>query len=132
MPEPQYEILALRYAHLAERTQRDVLTFPEDHDAPMPLDFFVWAIRGEGRVIVLTPGCRRERARGRNGCARRSTRCGRPASTPTVEDVVLSHMHWDHAAGPSSRRRLPLQDAEMAYAPPVHVPGNSSVFESST
>ena len=33
-----------------------VLVFPEDHAAPMPLDFYIWAIRGEGRTILLDTG----------------------------------------------------------------------------
>ena len=55
MPPPQYEVFALRYARM-EATQADVLIFPDDHTAPMPLDFYIWAIRGEGRTIVLDTG----------------------------------------------------------------------------
>ena len=41
MATPVYEIFALRYAHFADRTQGTNLIFPDDHAAPMPLDFFV-------------------------------------------------------------------------------------------
>ena len=56
MPTPIYEIFALRYAHLAERNQGSNLIFPDDHTAPMPLDFFVWVVKGNGRVIMLDTG----------------------------------------------------------------------------
>ncbi len=117
---PHYEILALRYAHLAERTQRDVLTFPEDHDAPMPLDFFVWAIRGGGRTIVLDTGFDRA-----SGARRGRTWLRSPIdalrtagiAAEDVEDVILSHMHWDHAGhwAEFPKARFHLQDDEMAY-----------------
>ena len=56
MTTPLYEVFALRYAHFADRTQGDNLINPDDHAAPMPLDFFVWAIRGGGRTIVVDTG----------------------------------------------------------------------------
>ena len=120
MPTPQYEILALRYAHLAERTQRDVLVFPEDHAAPMPLDFFVWAIRGEGRGIVLDTGYDAASAarRGRQWLRSPIAALRQAGIDPdAVEDVVLSHMHWDHAGhwAEFPKARFHLQDAEMAW-----------------
>jgi hypothetical protein len=51
-----YEVFALRYAHFADKTQGTNLMFPDDHAAPMPLDFFVWVIRGNGRTIVVDTG----------------------------------------------------------------------------
>ena len=53
---PSYEIFALRYAHIGERTQAANYIFPDDHAAPMPIDFYVWVVRGEGHVIVLDTG----------------------------------------------------------------------------
>ncbi|SDB16562.1 N-acyl homoserine lactonase family protein [Bauldia litoralis] len=119
MRSPQYEVFALRYARM-EATQADVLIFPEDHAAPMPLDFYIWAIRGEGRTIVLDTGFdaasgkRRGRAWLRSPIDALKTLDIDPA---TVEDVVLSHMHWDHAGhwAEFSNARFHLQDAEMAY-----------------
>ena len=62
-----YEVFALRYATLAARTQGDNFIFPDDHAAPMPIDYFIWAIRGEGRTIVVDTGFTSESgiARGR-------------------------------------------------------------------
>ena len=49
MTLPQYEILALRYATMQNRTKAENFLFPDDHHAVMPIDYYVWVIRGEGR-----------------------------------------------------------------------------------
>ena len=120
MPQPNYEIFALRYAHFADRTQGSNLMFPDDHSAPMPLDFFIWVVRGEGRTIVLDTGFDAAAAARRNRHWIRSpldALRGIGVDPATVQDVVLSHMHWDHAGHwaefPSAT--FHLQDAEMAY-----------------
>jgi glyoxylase-like metal-dependent hydrolase (beta-lactamase superfamily II) len=120
MTTPQYEVFALRYARMDDRTQGDVLLYPDDHAAPMPLDFYIWAIRGEGRTIVLDTGFdaasgrRRQRAYLRSPIDALKTI---DIDAAAVEDVVLSHMHWDHAGHwrEFPRARFHLQDAEIAY-----------------
>lgn len=74
MASQLYEVFALRYAHFADRTQGNLLMFPDDHAAPMPLDFFIWVIRVGGRTIVLdTASTKLARTGGvAPGCARRS------------------------------------------------------------
>jgi len=120
MPSPQYEIFALRYARMDDRKQGDVLIFPDDHEAPMPLDFYVWAIRGEGRTIVLDTGFDAASAARRGREWLRSpidALAGLGIDAAEVEDVVLSHMHWDHAGHWSEfpKAKFHLQDTEMAY-----------------
>ena len=117
---PQYEIFALRYAHFADRTQGSNLIFPDDHAAPMPLDFFVWAIKGEGRTIVLDTGFDAASAQRRNRTWIRSPIAALASigiDAADVRDVVLSHMHWDHAGHWQDfpQAKFHLQDAEMAY-----------------
>lgn len=117
---PTYQITALRYAHMAERTQASNLIFPDDHAAPMPLDFYVWAIQGEGRTIVLDTGFDQAAADRR---ARKLMRSpldalrGIGIAPESVQDVVLSHMHWDHAGNWQGfpQATFHLQDSEMAY-----------------
>ena len=53
--DPVYEICAVRYAHL-ERTARHNFIGGDAHDGPMPLDYYVWTIRGGGRTFVLDTG----------------------------------------------------------------------------
>jgi glyoxylase-like metal-dependent hydrolase (beta-lactamase superfamily II) len=120
MQTPQYEVFALRYAHLAERTQGSNLIFPDDHAAPMPLDYFVWVVRGGGRVIVLDTGFDAASAARRDRRWLRSpieALRGLGVDPAEAKDVVLSHMHWDHAGhwAEFPKARFHLQDAEMAY-----------------
>jgi hypothetical protein len=48
MSEPQYEVYAIKYAHHARRRSENFIG-GDPHDGPMPLDYFVWLIRGDGR-----------------------------------------------------------------------------------
>lgn len=120
MPDPTYEVFALRYAHFADRTQGTNLIFPDDHAAPMPLDFFIWVIRGDGRTIVLDTGFDAASAERRGRRWLRSPLDALAAigvAAADVETVVLSHMHWDHAGHwhEFPNARFHLQDAEMAF-----------------
>lgn len=119
-PTPTYEILALRYATMQERTQAECVMFPDDHAAPMPIDFFVFAIRGNGKTIMVDTGFDKASADRRGRALLRSPElmladagidCG------TVETVVLTHMHWDHAGGMNffPKARFHLQDKEMEF-----------------
>ena len=121
MSTPIYEVFALRYAALARRTAGENFLFPDDHAAPMPIDYYIWAIRGGGRTIVVDTGFERESGvrRGRkvlHSPAELLAAVGIDAAS--VADVVLTHMHWDHAGNwqmfPNAS--FHLQDSEMAYA----------------
>ena len=78
-----YEILALRYGIFDGRMQYQNFIIPDDHAAPDPLDFFVFAIRGNGRTIVMDTGFNPASAAGAGGncCARRMPRCAMRASS---------------------------------------------------
>lgn len=46
MPDqPVYEIYAIKYAHLFRHSPENFIG-GDEHDVPMPLDYFVWAIKG--------------------------------------------------------------------------------------
>ena len=54
-----YEVYAIKYAHHARRARENFIGGPiggDAHDGPMPLDYFVWLVRGEGREIVVDTG----------------------------------------------------------------------------
>ena len=57
MPAPVTRIDAIRYAR-HERNAADNFTRPvDDHDLPMPLDYYVWAIhREEGPPVIVDTG----------------------------------------------------------------------------
>jgi len=53
--EPLYEVYALKYAHHDRRASENFIG-GDPHDGPMPLDYFVWLVRGAGREIVVDTG----------------------------------------------------------------------------
>jgi glyoxylase-like metal-dependent hydrolase (beta-lactamase superfamily II) len=114
-----YEIYAIKYGH-HDRLSRENFLGGDPHDVSMPLDYFVWAIVGEKRTICVDTGFDIEVG----------TRRGRSIVTPAAEglkaigidagqvgDVIMSHMHYDHAGNHTlfPRAKFHLQDREMAY-----------------
>jgi glyoxylase-like metal-dependent hydrolase (beta-lactamase superfamily II) len=121
----QYELYALKYAHHARRRAENFIG-GDPHDGPMPLDYFVWLIRGGGREIVVDTGFSAAMAakRGRDHlrCPTEALRMlGCEASK--VNDVVITHLHYDHVGNFElfPKARLHLQDAEMRYATGRHM-----------
>jgi glyoxylase-like metal-dependent hydrolase (beta-lactamase superfamily II) len=117
--DAHYQIYAIRYAHL-ERTARHNFIDGDPHDGPMPLDYYVWAIVGNGRSWVLDTGFDAAMAAQRRRQLVRPVADGLGAigiDPATVQDVIISHMHYDHAGNhelfPAARYHL--QDDEMAF-----------------
>ncbi|PLZ01107.1 MBL fold hydrolase [Burkholderia sp. WAC0059] len=120
----QWEIYALRYG-IQERRVRDNFIHPpgprDAHDAPMPLDYFVWLLRAGSRQILVDTGFGREVAERRIRTilrpvedALRALGC-EPAA---VEDVVITHLHYDHAGNLDlfPNARIHVQDREVSFA----------------
>jgi glyoxylase-like metal-dependent hydrolase (beta-lactamase superfamily II) len=117
---PSYEIYALKYAHHARRRAENFIG-GDQHDGPMPLDYFVWLVRGEGREVLVDTGFSAAVAakRGRDylRCPAHSLRL-LDTDAAAVRDVVITHLHYDHVG---SFERFPaatfhLQEREMRYA----------------
>jgi len=117
---PLYEVYAIKYAHHERRAAENFIG-GDPHDGPMPLDYFVWLIRGEGREVVVDTGFSAAMARKRG---RQHLRCPTEGlqmlgvSASAVQDVVVTHLHYDHVGNfdlfPAAR--LHLQELEMRYA----------------
>ena len=117
--DPRYEIYAIRYAHLP-RTARHNFIDGDAHDGPMPLDYFVWVIKNGGRHWVVDTGFDAAMAAQRRRQLIRPVEAGLEAigiDPAGVEDVIISHMHYDHAGNQQlfPRARYHLQDEEMAF-----------------
>jgi len=121
MPEVTYEVLALRYAVFTDRYHhQNFIMPPDDHMSPDPMDFYIFAIRGNGRTIVMDTGFTLE-----SGLRRGREILRTPAQAlldagidpAEVKDVVLTHMHWDHAGGMPwfPKATFHIQAAEMGY-----------------
>ena len=115
-----YEAYAIRYASV-HRMRSDNFIGHDPHDGPMPLDFFVWLLRGGGRNILVDTGFNARSAASRG---RVLTRCPIEAlrvfglEPGDVTDVVLTHLHYDHAGNLDKlpNARFHVQDAELDYA----------------
>lgn len=123
VPTPNYEVLALRYATTAPDRPRHENFMPgmDLHDGAMPLDYFIWLIRGGGRTFVVDTGF---------GAAQAIKRKRQILHDPIdllsmagvradeVADVILTHLHYDHAGGLAAfpAATFHLQDEEMRFA----------------
>jgi glyoxylase-like metal-dependent hydrolase (beta-lactamase superfamily II) len=120
-----YEIIALRYATHQRPASENFLypaaTGEDPHDYPMPIDYFVWVIRNNERTIIVDTGFDRPAAaaRGRKLLIHPADGLRAIGVDPeAVRDVVITHLHYDHAGnlGAFPNARLHLQDSEMAFA----------------
>ena len=114
-----YELYAIRYGH-HDRTATHNFILGDPHDGPMPLDYFVWAIVGAERTFIFDTGFDEPTS------LRRKRTLTRPVGDglrmigidpDSVEDVILSHMHFDHCGNHAlfPKARYHVQDSEMAY-----------------
>jgi glyoxylase-like metal-dependent hydrolase (beta-lactamase superfamily II) len=115
-----WEVHALRYAR-RDATAAAHFIGGDPHDGPMPMDYFVWVCIGEGRAVVVDTGFTAEVAAKRK---REWLRCPVESlrllgvAPEAVEDVVLTHLHYDHVGSfhlfPEAR--FHLREPEMHYA----------------
>ncbi|HQP66955.1 MAG TPA: N-acyl homoserine lactonase family protein [Quisquiliibacterium sp.] len=120
MSLPQYEVYAIRYA-THERTRNDNFIFRDAHDGPMPIDFFVWVLRSPERTILVDTGFNEVAAKARQRQLLRHPVDGLKAvgvDAASVRDVVLTHLHYDHAGniGAFPAATFHVQEAEVNYA----------------
>ncbi|MEM1072811.1 MAG: N-acyl homoserine lactonase family protein [Pseudomonadota bacterium] len=116
-----WEVHAIKYADRNARRRADSFIFDDNHDAPHPMDYFMWLLRREDKVVLVDTGYDSAEAQTR----------GRPIRLDPVEalkpfdltpdridHVIVTHLHYDHAGGlhlfPNAT--LHMQAAEMAYA----------------
>ena len=120
MALPEYELYAIRYA-MRDAQRRDHFIGGDPHDAPMPMDYFVWVAKGTERAVVIDIGFTEEVAAKRG---RTFLRCPIEAmgligvEAAAVKDVVLTHLHYDHCGnlGRFPAARFHLQESEIHYA----------------
>jgi glyoxylase-like metal-dependent hydrolase (beta-lactamase superfamily II) len=121
MPIEPFEVLAIRYAHLGNRHAGENFVLADPHEFASDLDYFVWVVRRSDCTFVVDTGFAEEAAIRRG---REHLRCPIDAlrlvaiDPEQVTDVILSHMHYDHAGNLDRlpRARFHVQDREVAYA----------------
>jgi len=117
---PQYEVFAIRYATRGGKRANHFIG-GDPHDAPMPMDYYLWLVRGNGRTIVVDTGFGPEVAARRGRTLLRLPAEGLAlldVEAAAVKDVVISHLHYDHVGtfDAFAAARFHLQQDEMAYA----------------
>ncbi len=115
-----HEVYAVKYGTMQNRQRHDNFIAADPHEGPMPLDYFVWAIVNGNRTIVVDTGFDSEEGRRRKREIQRLPREGLSMlgiDAATVQDVVITHMHYDHAGslGLFPAARFHMQADEMAY-----------------
>jgi len=118
---PQYQVYALRYATVDRPRRENFLAGSDPHDAPMPLDYFVWVVRHGERIWLVDTGFNRQAAEARK---RIFLRC--PVESLSllgiapgeVTDVIVTHLHYDHAGNLDllPQARIHIQERELHYA----------------
>ena len=125
MTLPNYEVYAIRYGTRDARRANNFIG-GDPHDAPMPMDYYVWLVRGEGREFVVDTGFGAEVAkkRGRTLLRHPSEALALlDVDVNKVQDVIITHLHYDHVGTFDSfpAARFHLQDDEMHYATGRHM-----------
>ena len=122
---PAYEVFAIRYAHRAAR-RPDNFIGGDPHDAPMPMDYFIWLVRNGGRVVLVDTGFDTDMAVKRHRTLLRAPRDAlrlfgvEPAD---VREIVITHLHNDHVGTFSDfpNATFHLQDDEMKFVTGRHM-----------
>ena len=130
-----YEVYAIKYAHHERRAGENFIG-GDPHDGPMPLDYFVWLVRGCGRELVVDTGfsaaVAARRGRDHLRCPTEGLRM-LGVEAQSVKNVVITHLHYDHVGNfdlfPAAA--FHLQDDELSYATGRHMshPVFSGAFE---
>ena len=114
-----HEVYAIKYGERTG-TRGQIFLGGDPHDAPLDMDYFIWAVRDGRRTFVVDVGYGRSEGEGRGRTFLRGPDEALALvgiDTAEVTDVVITHMHYDHAGnlGAFPNARFHLQDAEMAF-----------------
>lgn len=121
MAEPNYKVYAIKYAQLSRLTCENFIDGDPHDTSLMPLNYYVWAIVGEDRTIVVDTGFGKTVGAKRGRTITQPVEAGLAAigvDPGKVADVVITHLHYDHAGNDElfPAARYHLQDDEMRYA----------------
>lgn len=117
---PQYEVFAIRYATLPDFPVAGLVK-GADEKRKLDIAMIVWLVRGNGRNILVDSGFYRDqflKAWRVKDFLKPSDAVAQFGVKPEeITDVIITHMHWDHADGMDlfPRARIWLQKDEYTY-----------------
>ena len=119
--EKNWEVYALKYAERADRTRGDSFIFDNHSNQAHTIDYFIWVLKSEKDVIVVDTGYDYDEAKRRDRPIQRAPYEALKAiniEASDVTDVIITHLHYDHAGGLKDfpNAKFHLQETEMAYA----------------
>lgn len=117
-----FAVYAIRYAtRAAQRGEHFYAPGPRDpHDAPMPMDYFVWAAVSPAQTVIVDTGFTAEVAARRGRILLRSPMSGLAALGIDCHQaplVILTHLHYDHVGNLAAfpRATFVVQQEELAF-----------------
>jgi len=118
--KPQYEVYAIRYATIPDFAVSGLVA-GADPARKMDIAMMVWLLRGSGKNILVDSGFYRDQFFKQwhvTEFVKPSEAIKRVGLQPEdITDVVVTHMHWDHADGMGlfPKARVWLQKEELEY-----------------
>jgi glyoxylase-like metal-dependent hydrolase (beta-lactamase superfamily II) len=120
-PSVVYEVYAIRYGTIPDFSLGSLVA-GADRTQRLDIPVMVWLLKGsDGRIVLVDSGFVRDNLVAQwkvKDFVRPSDAVGRLGIKPEeVTDIVLTHMHWDHAGGTTlfPKARVWIQKAEYAY-----------------
>ena len=119
-PKPAYEVFAIRYATIPDFPVASLVA-GADRERKLDIAMMVWLVRGGGRNILVDSGFYRDqffRQWHVTEFVRPSEALqGAGLKPEDITDLVITHMHWDHADGMDlfPKARIWIQKDELQY-----------------
>lgn len=115
-----FELFAVRYA-THHRNRKDNFIGGDPHDAPMPLDYYLWIARNSRGTYIVDTGFDGETAKKRSRTlliepSEALVKMGVKADE--IKDVLVTHLHYDHIGnfGLFPNAGFHIQETEMSFA----------------
>lgn len=120
MTLPNYEVVALKYAWRTAR-RPDNFIGGDPHDVAMPMDYYLWVIRGAERLFLVDTGFNMDMAVKRKRTLLRTPAQGLKLlgiDAERVPQIIITHFHNDHVGTFDGfpNAVFHVQDEEMAFA----------------
>jgi glyoxylase-like metal-dependent hydrolase (beta-lactamase superfamily II) len=119
-PKPVYEVYAIRYAVLPDFPVAGLVK-GADRSRKMDIAMMVWLVKGNGRNILVDSGFYRDQFFKEwtvKDFVRPSDALAPLGLKPEdITDVIITHMHWDHADGMDlfPKAKIWIQKDEYTY-----------------